>query len=188
MVANLVEKDLSRVPAGTQAAVEVDAFPGQGFTGRVSRVAPVFDPQTRTAEMEIEIPNGDFRLKPGMDARVRLTVGLRPDALTVPSNALVTVEGRPGVFVAAPPSDGPSRGSDGAAAGPASLVVTFHPVETGIRDVDRIEIRSGLEEGARVVTTGAGALKNGDRVLAAATRAGEAVPGAGRVARGGETR
>ena len=65
MVANLVEKDMKRVPVGTSAAVEVDAFPGEKFAGRVSRVAPVFDPATRTAEMEIEIPNSSYRLKPG---------------------------------------------------------------------------------------------------------------------------
>ena len=59
MVANLVERDVKRVPAGTSAAVEVDAFPGEKFSGRVSRVAPVFDPATRTAEMEIEVPTRD---------------------------------------------------------------------------------------------------------------------------------
>ena len=59
MVANLVEKDVTRVPAGTNAEVEVDAFPGEHFTGRVSRVAPVFDPATRTAEMEIEYRTRD---------------------------------------------------------------------------------------------------------------------------------
>ena len=47
--------------------------PGEKFVGRVSRLAPVFDPQTRTAEMEIEVPNQSYRLKPGMYARVELT-------------------------------------------------------------------------------------------------------------------
>ena len=74
MVANMVEKDMKLVPVGTHAAVEVDAFPGEKFAGRVSRVAPVFDPATRTAEMEIEIPNSSYRLKPGMYSRVSLTV------------------------------------------------------------------------------------------------------------------
>ena len=78
MVANLVEKDVKRVTVGTQADVEVDAFPGEVFKGRVSRIAPVFDPATRTAEMEIEVPNPVYRLKPGMYARVQLTVSVRP--------------------------------------------------------------------------------------------------------------
>jgi RND family efflux transporter MFP subunit len=193
MVANLVEKDMKRVPAGTSAAVEVDAFPGEKFAGRVSRVAPVFDPATRTAEMEIEIPNGDYRLKPGMYARVVLTVDSRPNALTVPRNALVELEGKPGVFItsgggresggqgargqqAAQPASSGAKSADSAAGGGSAsgggqggstLTVKFLPVETGIRDGEHIEIKSGLSEGARVITTGAGALKDGDRVVAA---------------------
>jgi RND family efflux transporter MFP subunit len=64
LVANIVEKDLQRVRVATAAEVEVDAFPGDTFRGRIARVAPVLDPATRTAQMEIEVPNGDFRLKP----------------------------------------------------------------------------------------------------------------------------
>ena len=174
MVANLVEKDLKRVPAGTPAAVEVDAFPGERFTGRVSRVAPVFDPSTRTAEMEIEVPNPGYRLKPGMYARVNLTVDTRSAALTVPRNAVVEVDGKPGVFVAArsQPSD-PARASNSpngtSGTGDAKVMTAkFQPVETGIRDGDQVEIKSGIQDGAQVITTGAGALKDGDRIVAAA--------------------
>jgi RND family efflux transporter MFP subunit len=187
MVANLVEKDTKRIVAGTPAEVEVDAFPGEKFTGKVSRVAPVFDPATRTAEMEIEVPNPGFRLKPGMYARVQLTIGTKPDALTVPRNAVVDVEGKQGVFVAvsgAGRQGGGGGGQAGAQRGagspqpaataggtpstePPPMAARFIAVETGIRDADRIEIVSGLDAGARVITTGAGALKDGDRIVAA---------------------
>jgi RND family efflux transporter MFP subunit len=178
MVANLIEKDTKRVPAGTSAAVEVDAFPGEKFKGRVSRVAPVFDPATRTAEMEIEIPNSGYRLKPGMYARVLLTVGSKENALTVPRTAVIEVNGQPGVFVAAPvpAGDGPVQASGA----PPLLQAKFLPVATGIRDGERVEITSGVEDGARVVTTGAGALKDGDRIAAA----GEGRGREGRGARG----
>lgn len=166
MVANLVERDVKRVPAGTRAAVEVDAFPGERFAGRVSRVAPVFDPATRTAEMEIEVPNAGFRLKPGMYARVQLTVDTRADALTVPRNALIDVDGKPGVFIAAPAAAG-TTGGGAAQQGDAVMTAKFVPVQTGIRDGERIEIRSGIQDGTRVITTGAGALKDGDRIVAA---------------------
>ena len=165
MVANLVEKDVKRVPAGTNAAVEVDAFPGEKFSGRVSRVAPVFDPATRTAEMEIEVPNTGFRLKPGMYARVQLTVDTRANALTVPRNAVIDLEGREGVFIAGAASTGTSGG--GRRQAPAVMTAKFVPVQVGIRDGEHIEIRSGVEDGARVITTGAGALKDGDRIVAA---------------------
>jgi RND family efflux transporter MFP subunit len=194
MVANLVEKDMKRVHVGTVAAVEVDAFAGEKFAGRVSRVAPVFDPATRTAEMEIEIPNGSYRLKPGMYSRVSLTVDSRENALTIPRNALVELEGKSGVFIAATggsrgqgqqgqgpsgqaPAERASTTGGGAASGPQagggqgapSLTAKFLPVQVGIRDGEHIEVTSGLKDGARVMTTGAGALKDGDRIVAAAS-------------------
>ncbi|HET7618623.1 MAG TPA: efflux RND transporter periplasmic adaptor subunit [Vicinamibacterales bacterium] len=164
LVANLVEKDFRRVKVGTPASVEVDAFPGEQFSGQVSRVAPVFDPATRTAEMEIEVPNPALRLKPGMYARVTLTVGTRPQALAVPANAIVRVDGRPGVFVAEAAS---TNGQPPNAESPAAFVAKFVRVETGLQDGDRVEV-IGIDEGTRVITTGAGALKDGDRIVLAA--------------------
>jgi membrane fusion protein (multidrug efflux system) len=170
MVAALVEKDSKRIQAGMPAQVEVDAFPGEKFMGHVSRVAPVFDPQTRTAEMEVEVPNPGYRLKPGMYARVELTVAQRPDALTVPRNAVVELDGKSGVFTAEGPAGAAGPGDVKPASNPPpAMTAKFNPVQIGIRDNDAVEITSGLTEGARVVTTGAGALKNGDRIVAAAT-------------------
>jgi RND family efflux transporter MFP subunit len=176
MVANLVEKDVKRVPTGTSASVEVDAFPGERFSGRVSRVAPVFDPATRTAEMEIEVPNTGFRLKPGMYARVQLTVDTRADALTVPRNAIIDFEGRQGVFIAGQAAAGTAGGAQAADA----MTAKFTPVQTGIRDGENVEVRSGLQEGARVVTTGALALRDGDRIVAASGERGGGRSGVGR--------
>lgn len=160
MVANLVEKDFRRVQSGAQALVEVDAFPGEQFGGQVSRVAPVFDPATRTATMEIQVPNPGFRLKPGMYARVRLTAERRTDALTVARSAVVDVQGRRGVYVL------------------EDNVARFREVQTGIADTERIEIASGLPEGTRVVTTGALAIRDGERIAVAGAGGGQ--PGRGR--------
>jgi HlyD family secretion protein len=152
MVANLIERDAKRVLAGTPAAVGVDAYPGEQFSGRVARVAPVFDPTTRTAEMEIEVPNRSGRLKPGMYARVALLVGERPNALVVPRNAVVDIEGRRGVFV------------------PQDNRASFRPVETGLQDENKVEITGGLSDGAQVITTGALALRDGDPIQIPAQR------------------
>jgi RND family efflux transporter MFP subunit len=165
MVANLVERDMRRVPVGTAANVEVDAYPGETFKGRVSRVAPVFDPATRTAEIEIEVSNGGYRLKPGMYSRVQLTISTRGDAITVPRNALIDLSGRTGVFVAAAAEK--TEGTRGGGGGQNVLTAKFIPVEVGIRDGEAIEITNGLDDGARVITTGANALKDGDRIVAA---------------------
>ena len=63
-----------------------------------ARVSPVLDPATRTAQIEVEIENSQFRLKPGMYARVNFTVEQRNNTLVVPANALVDVQGIRGVF------------------------------------------------------------------------------------------
>jgi len=157
LVANLVEKDLRRVVAGTPARVDVDAFPGESFQGRVARLAPVLDPATRTAQMEIEIPNPAFRLKPGMYARVALLVAKRDNALVVPRNAILDIEGRRGVFL-----------DDGGRA-------AFQQVEVGLQDDRQAEIVSGLREGQKVVTTGAASIRDGDPIVIAA----QAEPGRG---------
>jgi RND family efflux transporter MFP subunit len=146
MVSNLVEKDFKRITQGVQALVEVDAFPGEQFAGVVSRVAPVFDAATRTASMEIEVPNPGYRLKPGMYARVRLTAQRKADALTIPRTAVVDSDGRRGVFL------------------PDGQTAKFQPVQTGLQDNERVEIVEGLADGQRVITTGALALREGDRI------------------------
>ena len=184
MVANLVERDMRRVPAGTPALVEVDAFPGEKFQGRVSRVAPVFDPATRTAEIEIEVPNATYRLKPGMYSRVNLTIDTRKDAITIPRNALVDLEGRTGVFVAE--SAQTPEGTRGGGPTPA-MTAKFLPVQTGIRDGEHIEITAGLDDGARIITTGASALKDGDRIVAASTGRGRDGRSSANAGRGSST-
>jgi RND family efflux transporter MFP subunit len=146
LIANIVEKDFKRIVRGAQAVVEVDAFPGERFTGQVSRVSPVFDPATRTATIEIEVANPGFRLKPGMYARVRLMAEHRTDALAVPRAAVVDVGGRRGVYLV-----------DGETA-------RFRDVRTGLSDDERIEVVDGIEEGARVVTMGALAIRDGERI------------------------
>jgi RND family efflux transporter MFP subunit len=161
MVTNLVEKDLRRVATGAPAIVDVDAFPGETFTGRVARVAPVLDPATRTASMEIEVPNPTFRLKPGMYARVRLTVAQRQEALVVPRNAIVDYESKRGVFLY----------------DAAENKATFRVVTVGLQDEAISEVTAGLTQGDRIVTTGAAGLRDGDKVVLEG-QAGQ--PGGGR--------
>ena len=161
LIVNLVERDLSKVSVGAGAAVTVDAYPGENFTGRVARVAPVLDPATRTAEMEVEIPNASGRLKPGMYARVRLISAKKENALVVPKAALVTSQDRRGVFMV-------QKGQ-----------AVFRAVTLGLEEPDRIEITDGLKEGDEVVTTGASSLRDGAQVLLVGGGAGGPA-GAGR--------
>jgi RND family efflux transporter MFP subunit len=168
LVANIVEKDLHKITQGLHADVEVDALPGDKFSGRVARVSPVLDPATRTAQIEIEIDNPQYRLKPGMYAKVHFTVEHRDNVLVIPTTALVDTADSRGVFLPAQGDQGP--------------MATFRKVETGLVDQDRVEIVSGLSEGETIVTTGAAALREGDRILLPGQNTGA---GGGRGGRGG---
>jgi HlyD family secretion protein len=151
LVANVVEKDLRRMKPGLPARVEVDAYPGENFDGLIARVSPVLDPATRTAQIEVEIQNPQFRLKPGMYAKVNFTVEHREKTLVVPTSALVDVGGNRGVFQ-------PDKNDQGD-------IATFKKIEVGLIDQNLVEVASGLNEGDTVVTTGAGALRQGDRIV-----------------------
>ncbi|MFN7917969.1 MAG: efflux RND transporter periplasmic adaptor subunit [Vicinamibacterales bacterium] len=165
MVANIVEKDLRRITSGMKADVTVDAYPGEKFAGRIAQVAPVLDPSTRTAQIEVEVPNANARLKPGMYAKVDFVVEHKENTLVVPANAVVDVNGKKGVFL-------PDEGD----------VARFKPVTVGMSQPDQVEIVDGLAEGTRVVTTGAAALREGDRIvlLGAGGRGGRGGRGGGR--------
>jgi membrane fusion protein, multidrug efflux system len=163
LVVNVVEKDLRMVTAGDVGIVEVDAYPGEKFNGRIARVAPVLDPATRTAPIEIEIPNRDNRLKPGMYARITLTIEERKNALLAPKSAVVDFENKRGVWV---PNE--------------ERRAQFVPVTLGIEGPEQIEIVDGLKEGDRFVVAGAGAVRNNDQLIIAGEPAAAGGPGGAR--------
>jgi membrane fusion protein (multidrug efflux system) len=149
LVANVVERDLKTLETGDATRVQVDAYPGETFTGRIARVSPILDPATRTAPIEVEVPNPDFRLKPGMYARVGITMDTRKDTLVIPSDAIADLGGRRGVF----------QVQNGSA--------IFRTVQVGTEQQDTVEIVGGLNEGEEIITTGARALRDGDPVIVA---------------------
>ncbi len=155
LVANVVERDLRLVNTGDPATVEVDAFPGESFKGRIARVAPVLDPATRTAEIEIEVPNSTFRLKPGMYARMSVTIESRSGATLVPKAAVVDYEGKRGVFTMA--EDNKAK---------------FAALEVGIEDETRVEAKNGVSLTDALVIGGASSLRNGDTLVVAGQRGG----------------
>jgi len=145
-VVNVPERDIHKIQVGNLATVVVDAVPGEELAGRVVRIAPILDPQTRTAPVEIEVPNPSQKLKAEMFARVDLNLTTERETLLIPRDSLVYRGNRSGVFVV------------------ESDKVRFQAIETGIAEEDRIEVLTGLPEGTTVVTRGANLLKNGDTV------------------------
>ncbi|MCC6787824.1 MAG: efflux RND transporter periplasmic adaptor subunit [Hyphomonadaceae bacterium] len=137
LIVSLPQADSSVAEPGARVAARIPAYPGESFAGRVETVLPSADAATRTLEVRIALANPTMRLRPGMTAEVELAPARAETALMVPAEAVIQTGRRTVVIVAL----------DGNRYAPTE-------VELGRRAGDRIEIRSGLSEGQRVVASG----------------------------------
>jgi len=99
-VTHVIERDYPKVKTGQPASLATDAFPGKSFSGKVIRIAPLLKESSRQARVEIEVPNEEGSLKPGMFVRIEIPFSKRENAAVVPLDALVKRDGQQGVFVA----------------------------------------------------------------------------------------
>lgn len=136
LVADLPASSADQVALGQRASFQSPTLPGRTFEGRVSFLQPVIDPQTRTLEVRIELPNPDGLLRPGLFGDVVLTRDASADVLTVPRSAVLDSGTRQIVLVQV----GEGRFEP-------------RPVVLGERSGDRVEVREGLRAGERVVVS-----------------------------------
>ncbi len=92
IIVPVLEKDVPSVHPGMKSDISIDALGDHRFTGTVTRLGQALDLGTRTMSVEIDIPNPDLVLKPGMFATVSLITHEHPDALLVPTQALLRDE------------------------------------------------------------------------------------------------
>ena len=144
---NISESDFTKVKQGMPVDVNVEVYGDEVFKGKVSLIHPTIDPTTRTFVTEINIPNGDNRIRPGMFARVNIDFG-NVNRVVVPDQAVVKRSGSGDRFVYVY--------KDGK--------VSFNQVQLGRHIDDTYELISGVESGSMVVTAGHTRLKNGDSV------------------------
>ena len=77
------------IKVGAKTVVTLQEFPGQKFTGLITRTAEAIDPATRTLLTEVDVPNKDGRLLPGSFGEVHFAVGTNVNKVTVPVNAML---------------------------------------------------------------------------------------------------
>lgn len=97
--ADLYDEHLARLKPGAGARVEVHAYPGRPFTGRLLAVGDIMDAASGTAKVRIEVPNPEGLLKPGMFADITFTLPGGEPVAAVPEAALRTMDGRTVLFV-----------------------------------------------------------------------------------------
>lgn len=127
---------LDKIRKDQEVNVKVDAYPNEQFKGRIYALEPVVDEQTRTVLLRARIPNQGFKLRPGMFARVSVTLGARANALVIPEQAIVPKGQDSFVF----------RVVDGKA--------KLTKVRIGQRSPGEVEILEGVAAGDTVVTDG----------------------------------
>jgi RND family efflux transporter MFP subunit len=134
------------VNQGVEATVQVPEIPGRTFTGKVTRLADALAPGTRTLLTEIDVPNPDGVLRPGMYCTVELRIPRKTPSLIVPSDAVVFNSGGTQVAVV------------------QNGVAHFHDV-TIARDLGtQVEIRDGIKAGDQVILRPMVDLADGSKV------------------------
>src|SRR5437763_6346215 len=96
--AEFYENELSMLQTGQKIAVTAKSYPGENFDGTISVINPFLDEMKRTAKVRIDIPNADFKLRPGMYVNAELAMNMG-EALTVPVSAIMPTGERNVVFV-----------------------------------------------------------------------------------------
>ncbi len=143
VLADIYEKDIHSVREGQRAEVTVASYPGRVFSGKITYLGDVLDPNTRTAKVRVEAPNPEDLLKLEMFATVAIPTPARRPALAIPANAVQNVDGSPVAFVK----------TDGGGFERRAL-------RLGQRAGDWVEIVEGLRPGDTVVTEGSFLLKS----------------------------
>ncbi|WP_137817453.1 efflux RND transporter periplasmic adaptor subunit [Pseudomonas sp. 2FG] len=133
------EVDAARVRPGTAVRISLDAFRGQYFAGRVSRIAPYvrdLEKQARTVDVEVRFdqPPADLALLTGYSADVEILLEQRADALRIPTETLL-------------------EGQRVLRYDPSARVLREVAVQTGLSNWRWSEVLAGLDEGARIVAS-----------------------------------
>jgi membrane fusion protein (multidrug efflux system) len=142
------ERHAQRLDVGQRVTFRVAAVPDEAFEGVVDFVDPVVQLPGRMITVKARVPNQRRLLKSGMFIETRLATDVRPEAVVVPEDAILPLQGADYVWVV----DGESLASR-------------REVVLGVRIPGFVEVRSGLDPGTQVVVGGLERLSEGARVM-----------------------
>ncbi|MDQ3623901.1 MAG: efflux RND transporter periplasmic adaptor subunit [Verrucomicrobiota bacterium] len=140
------EMEVPFVRQGQPAKVSLEELPGRAFEGKVTRFSHALDEVTRTMLVEIDLPNEDRELRPGMYAIIKLGVEQHADALLIPAEALVMEKTAAFVFKFV---DGKAKKT---------------PVTLGFNDGANVELLKGVEPAEQIIVAGKLTLADGQAV------------------------
>jgi len=144
---NVPQTNASNIHAGQPATLRVTNLPGRSFTGTVARTANSLDPSSRTMLVEVQVPNADGALLPGMYAQVDLSSPRTNAPLLVPGDALMVRADGSQVAIVRPDS-----------------TVHLQKIQVGRDYGDRLEVLSGLQMGDRIIANPGDSAREGAKV------------------------
>jgi RND family efflux transporter MFP subunit len=147
LIVPVPESAVARVRVGSTVDVTVTSL-GESFPGRVTRSEGKLALNTRTMNTEIDVPNRDYKLVPGMYAQVDLHTQQSRKVLAVPVEAIEEINGAPHLYAV------------------RNSTIQIVPVTTGIRTAEQQEIRSGIAADELVIVGRHAGLQNGQKVKA----------------------
>lgn len=147
MLVNMSEALFKQVKVGLPVTIKVDAYGDEEFKGKISLVYPTIDGTTHTFPVEVQIPNTDARVRPGMYARVTVNLGTY-NHVVIPDEAIYRQQGSGNRYV--------YIYKDGK--------VKLSQIQTGRHIGTKYELLSGAEDGDILATTGLSRLKDGMEV------------------------
>jgi membrane fusion protein (multidrug efflux system) len=149
------ERYLGQLHKGAEVEIATTAYSGYSLKGRIDVVDPVLDPSTRSARIVARVRNPGGKFRPGMSANVSAVLSQRPNALTIPSEAIFAEGDQSYAYVVKKDS-----------------TVTRSALTLGTRLPDAVEVVKGLEPGMTIVRTGHQKLFEGAKVIPVGSRPG----------------
>ena len=153
----LPQQQLSSVALDQAVVVASDSYPGQTFTGKISAISPLVDPNTRNVQIEATVANPKHLLLPGMFASLYVEAGAAQRYLTLPQTAVTFNPYGESLYIVEPGG----KGADGK----SMLIARQSFVTVGATRGDQIAVLQGIKEGDLIVTSGQLKLRNGSPVI-----------------------
>ena len=151
----LPQQLIAGLAVGQPLKLITDVYPGRSFEGKLTAINSEIDPVTRNIRLQGTLQNADGALRPGMFARVILTLGEAEEVVSVPATALISAPYGDSVFVLE---------SETAEDGASRTVARQRFIRTGRTRGDFVSVTQGVKPGEKVVTAGAFKLRNGTPV------------------------
>jgi membrane fusion protein (multidrug efflux system) len=153
---SLPQQDLSKLGVGMKVELQVDAFGSQVFSGKITAINSMVDQATRNVQVQATLPNGDYKLRPGMFTKVSVVVNESKSVVAIPATAVHYAPYGNSIFIVSEMKDQQGKAYKG---------VREQFIKVGQTRGDLVAVDSGLNPGEEIVTSGVFRLRNAAPII-----------------------